>query len=634
MIVTLAGHVDHGKTALVRALTGIDTDRLDAEKQRGLTIELGFAYAEFGGARIGFVDVPGHHKFIRNMIAGVSSEQFAMLVIAADAGPMPQTSEHLDILETIGLQRGIVVFSRADRASSERRDETQAATRALLDGSFLQDAQTLWCSVRSREGIEHIKQALGRAARRTPREPSEGHFRLCVDRAFHLSGAGLVITGAVHSGMAGVGETLATSRSGRAIRVRGMRVLDQDAASASQGDRAAINITGIDLNDIKRGDWLLPVEACTPTRRISIAFQALLRLPRTLSRWTSVHVHHGAAHLTGRLGLVGAHVLQAGETCFVDCLLDEPIIAKWGDPVLIRDAALEATLGGGSVIDTCIAERSGRHQMRERSKLLAALALDCPLASLRAVLAQIPVLSLLAFTGMRNLPAAALQGKLSSADVHCWQVDGKQHVTLEETLVDARSEILRRVDDWHQANPSAAGLRIEALRKTSNLPTLLVQRAIAQLVLNKEMLVQSGALRRPAFQSKHTPQEAALLHALEQQDNRTPTLGDLVETLAMTPQALRQAAKGLETTGELAFVNDRRLVHRAVMQEAIRLVEQLESPRGFVVREFRDLSGLGRNACIDILEYLDRSGITRRIEDRRHLNRRRPSIPSISPRSR
>ena len=622
MIITLAGHVDHGKTALVQALTGVDTDRLQAEKKRGLTIELGFAYAEFAGKRVGFVDVPGHHKFIRTMIAGIRSEQFAMLVVAADEGPKPQTVEHLDILETIGLTRGMVVFSRADLASRERRDQTQAATRSLLERSFLRNAEAIWCSARSGEGIEHIKQVIGQAADRAPPRSGESYFRLSVDRAFHLSGAGLVVTGAVHSGALRTGEVLAASRSNRPIRARSLRVLDQDAASTQQGDRVAINVTGVNLSDIKRGDWLLPSEANTPTSRVSIQFRASPSLPRALSRWTSVHVHHGAAHLQGRLRLADAHLLQSSDTCFADCLLAEPIVAKWGDPVLIRDGASETTLGGGPVIDTCIAQRSGRHWMHGRSGLLAALAMPDPLDSLRAVLEEMPTLPLSSFASVRNLPETSLLETLHDAGIHCWQADGKQHVALDSTLAEARTEILRRVDDWHQANPDARGLGIETLRRASNRPHLLLSCAISQLLASKAIRTQSGALQRPNFRSQRTPEEKALLSALAQLENETPTLGDLGESLAMTPQALRKAAKGIEATGDIVFVNDRRLVRRDVMQKAINLAHRLESPEGFVVREFRDLIGLGRNACIDILEYLDRSGVTRRIGDRRRVNHR------------
>ena len=621
MIVTLAGHVDHGKTALVRALTGVDTDRLEIEKKRGLTIELGFAYAEFDGRRVGFVDVPGHHKFIRNMIAGVSSEQFAMLVVAADEGPMPQTAEHLDILETIGITRGLVVFSRADLASHQRRDETRESTRTLLDGSFLREAETIWCSARSGEGITQVKHALAAAAaQRPPNESSAAHFRLCVDRAFHLSGAGLVITGAVHSGTARIGETLVTSRSSALARVRGIHVADQVAQSAIQGDRAAMNITGIDLDEVKRGDWLLATEARAPTRRLSLKFRAIRRLPRALSRWTSVHVHHGAAHVIGRLRLAQSHVLQAGEDCLVDCLLNEPIVAKWGDPVLIRDAASESTLGGGPVIDTCIGKRSGLGWTRGRNGLLEALAQTDPLDSLRSVLEIRPLVSLPAFAGLRNLPEAALQGKLREAGMRVIDMDGKRQVMLARTLTEARAEILRRVDDWHHANPDADGLPLEAIRRQSNLPTLLLRHAISELVASKETQVQSGALRRPTFASERGPDETALLEALEDRANKTPTLGDLGEALSMNHVALVKAAKRLEKNGDLVFVNERRVVRPKVLEEARAVASKLDAPEGFVVRDFRDSIGLGRNACIDILEYLDRSGATRRIGDRRHLN--------------
>ena len=621
MIVTLAGHVDHGKTALVRALTGIDTDRLEIEKKRGLTIELGFAYAEFEGTRVGFVDVPGHQKFIRNMIAGVSSEQFAMLVVAADEGPMPQTAEHLDIIETIGLKRGIVVFSRADLADQEHREKTETSTQALLKGSFLQDAECFWCCSHSGDGLDEIKGAIAAAASEGAGTVAndEQHFRLCVDRAFHLSGAGLIVTGAVHSGRIQVGDTLVSSRVNRALRVRSLRVADQSAEIAARGDRAAVNILGLELEQVKRGDWLLAPQAVQPTRRVSLDFQAIRRLPRSLRKWTSVHVHHGAAHLTGRLCLVERGALEAGERCLADCLLDEPVIAKWGDRVLVRDAASEWTLGGGPVIDTCIAKRGGRNWRQARNELLVALASDDAGASLHSALAHKPLIPLASMAALRNLSESHLQGSLK-AGVRSIEVDGHLYATLEDTYARAKRDVLQRIDAWHRLKPDTLGLGIDSLRKTSEIPSALLRELIVHLAATKKIRVHAGVLQRAGFQPSHSDNETRLLQALNDLANKTPTLGDIEKLLPVAPRELRQSAKRLESEGALVFVNDRRLLHRDTLDEAIALARRLDTPDGFAVREFRDLAGHGRNACIDILEYLDRSGITRRVGDRRRIN--------------
>ena len=617
MIVTLAGHVDHGKTALVRALTGVDTDRLEIEKKRGLTIELGFAYAEIEGKRIGFVDVPGHRKFIRNMIAGVSRQQFAMLVVAADEGPMPQTAEHLDILETVGLTQGIVVFSRADLADDERRAKTKADTQALLQGSFLENTETVCCASSTGEGLAEVKRALARAARNLDVSPTRDstYFRLCVDRAFHLSGTGLVVTGCPHSGHVQVGATLTSSRTGRGLRVRGLRVADRDADTAHPGDRTALNVTGIELKEVRRGDWLIAREANQPTQHLSLAFRTVRRLPKSLRQWTSIHVHHGAAHLTGRLRLVDARTLDAGESCLVDCLLDAPIVAKWGDRVLVRDAASESTLGGGPVIDIGIAERSRR--TRGKSELLRALAKDNALDSLAAALTHKRLIPLRAFASLRNVPESSVLDRLPKAGIRCLKVDAEQHLTLDRTCHEAEAEVLRRVDHWHQAHPDAQGLSLGALRQESAIPAILMRHVVAQLVASKEIDIHAGTLRRQTFEASRSEQERDLLRVLQEPSNKTPTLGDLAGSLS--PQALLTAAKRLESTGDLVFINARRLLHRETLEDAIALAKRLDTPQGFTVRDFRDISGFGRNACIDMLEYLDRKGVTQRLGDRRRV---------------
>lgn len=627
MIVTLAGHVDHGKTALVRALTGADTDRLEIEKRRGLTVELGFAYGEFGSRRVGFVDVPGHHKFIRNMIAGVSSEQFALLVVAADEGPMPQTAEHLDILETIGLRRGIVVMTRADLADEERRILSMSATQSLLEGSFLESAEILWCSVRSEEGLDVLKHRI--AAAGGSQEPTDvcirakdQYFRLCVDRAFNLTGAGLIVTGCVHSGNVQEGDSITSSRIDRSVRVRSIRVSDSEAKTAELGDRAALNLTGLDLEQVVRGDWFLAPEAKQSTNRISLEFQAVKRLPRALHKWTRIHLHHGAQHLTGRLALIDFDRLEAGEACLVDCLLDQPIPAKWGDRVLVRDAASEITLGGGPVIDTRIAERTGRKLAEGRTVLLRALSHLNPIDSLRAALSHKSLISLPDFCSLRNLPERAVLEGLPASGIRCIETGSHTDLVLQSSYQEYESKILAAIDNWHTKNPASQGLSIDFLRSGSQISSTLLRDLVAALVRTRKVIIRSGMLQLPNFRATRSQQELSLMSALQDASSRSPTLGDLSKLLSIEPAEVRKAAKRLEAGGEIVFVNDRRLVASQTLDNSIKLAKALNAPEGFSVGEFRDKSGHGRNACIDILEYLDRRGITRRMGDRRRVNPR------------
>src|SRR4030095_5256364 len=267
MIVTLAGHVDHGKTTLVKALTGIDTDRLEEERRRGLTIDLGFAYTDIGGIRIGFVDVPGHHRFVHNMVAGVASRQVALLTVAAHDSVMPQTREHVGILHLLGLRRGIIAVTKTDMVGAEQLDEARRAIDALVAGTFLDSAPILAVSALTDLGMPELRAALADAARLDSAVSDEQCFRLAVDRAFNVKGTGLVATGTVHSGSARVGDELVLAPQGLRVRIRGLRVQDRDAESAVPGDRCALNVTAIERDQVTRGNWLVATDAFFPTTR-------------------------------------------------------------------------------------------------------------------------------------------------------------------------------------------------------------------------------------------------------------------------------------------------------------------------------------------------------------------------------
>ena len=304
MIVTLAGHVDHGKTSIVRALTGTDTDRLAEEKRRGLTIDLGFAYADIAGHRVGFVDVPGHHRFIHNMVAGIAGQQFALLVVAADDGVMPQSKEHLQILRLLGLSRGLVALNKVDRVAAERVGEVQDQIRGLTADSFLDGAPIIELSCETAVGFDTLRKHLGvAAAREADRDPG-APFRLAIDRAFTIRGSGVVVTGTVASGRTSVGDRLVLASTGHAARVRSLHVQDEAANQATVGDRAAVNLAGVAADDVKRGDWLLDPPIRDPQTDFVAALTVVDDFPRAAKHNVPVHTYHATSHAQGRLLLL------------------------------------------------------------------------------------------------------------------------------------------------------------------------------------------------------------------------------------------------------------------------------------------------------------------------------------------
>ena len=336
MIVTLAGHVDHGKTSLVRAITGIDTDTLREEQRRGLTIDLGFAYAvdgEDSGDVLGFVDVPGHHRFIHNMVAGVAAMQYALLTVAADDGPMPQSREHLQILELTGLRQGIVALTKCDRVGPDRVLAAENEIRALVAGTFLEGATIVRTSAQTGFGIPELTRALWTAHRGADRQVSSGQFRLAVDRTFNVRGSGLVVTGTVHAGRVVRNQEVAVFPTDDKARVRSIRAQNYQVDGAGAGDRTALNLAGVDLHRIGRGCWLTETP-CPPHRNFAVDLRVVNDFPRPVKHWLPVHVYHATFHTTAHLALLRSGHLAAGQHGDVELVTDEPLCARHGDHIV------------------------------------------------------------------------------------------------------------------------------------------------------------------------------------------------------------------------------------------------------------------------------------------------------------
>ena len=360
MIVATAGHVDHGKTALVRALTGVDTDRLPEEKKRGLTIDLGFAYHPLDDDHVlGFVDVPGHERFVRNMLAGVGSIDLALVVVAADDGVMPQTREHTAILDLLGVTECIAVVSKVDMVDADRAEEVGEEVDALLSTTGMRGADIHQVSALSGAGVETLADTLRKRALDLAERAANGRFRLCVDRAFMLKGAGLVVTGTVHSGVARRGERLVVTPSGHEARIRGIHAQDRPAEQAPAGQRCALNLSGRDIESgaVMRGDWIVDHALHAPTDRIDVRLTVLSDEARALRHWTPVHAHLAASHSTARIAVLETGSIAPGDSGRVQIVLDHPLHALAGDRIVIRDQSATRTMGGGTVIDPCSPKR-------------------------------------------------------------------------------------------------------------------------------------------------------------------------------------------------------------------------------------------------------------------------------------
>ena len=366
MIITLAVHVDHGKTSLVKALTGVDTDRLEEEKRRGLTIDLGFAYTDLDGHRIGFVDVPGHHRFVHNMVAGVAAHQLGLIVVAADDGVMPQTLEHLQILRLIGVERALFALTKIDRCDESRVDAVRADLVELARSHDLDGAQIIGTSITSGAGIDTLREALSVLAQETPDVHAEGAFRLAIDRAFLIRGSGLVVTGTVHSGTVRVGDELRLAPAGHDVRVRSLHVQDAIADRAQPGDRCAVNITGVERTDVERGHWLVDPEVFAPTRNAVVQLSVLDDFPRAVKHWLPVHAYLATGHSEGHVALLDSPPLRANDSALVELEFETPLHPKYGDRIVLRDHARERTIGGGPVIEVARARAGRRKTVRLR----------------------------------------------------------------------------------------------------------------------------------------------------------------------------------------------------------------------------------------------------------------------------
>jgi selenocysteine-specific elongation factor len=630
VIVATAGHIDHGKTRLVKTLTGVDTDRLPEEKARGISIDLGFAYLPLADGRsIGFVDVPGHERFIRNMLAGVCGIDFALMVVAADDGVMPQTLEHLHILDLLNVTRGAAVITKSDRVDAARSAQVAENVRTLLAPTRLNKAPVLAVSAVSGLGIAELRQLLvSEDAVQAQRQSAGQHFRYAIDRVFSVAGSGTVVTGTVFNGTVKVGDKLMLSPTGLEVRVRGIQIQGKAADKAGAGQRCALNLTGAELASVTRGDWVLAPPIHRPTQRLDARITALAAEDQPLKHWMPVHLHLATADVTARIAIRRGASIAPGSTAIAQIVLDKPLVALHGDRFILRDQSATRTLGGGTVLDPFAP--AARRGSAERLATLSAFEKPTAQDTLAALAGQAGKgMDLAHFETVFNLlPERAAQ---LYADAGIIQLGKENRIGITQPRHAAlRQATLEHLQAFHRAQPQAAGQDIETMRSTvaADLHADAYTSLLRELADARKLELSSSIAHLPGHNLTANSADDKLwqtLHpALQGAGFNAPPLRELATQLnlkeAIVKDFLHRKAKG----GEVLKVTADRFYARTTLATlaAIAQATAQAQPGGqFTAAQYRDATGVGRGLAIEILEFLDTLSITQRIGNVRKMRK-------------
>lgn len=631
MIVGTAGHIDHGKTALVKALTGTDADRLAEEKARGITIDLGFAYADLGGGGItGFVDVPGHERLIHTMLAGAGGIDLALLVVAADDGVMPQTREHLAILDLLGIARGIVALTKADLADAARRQQVDAQIREALAPTGLREAPILPVSALTGEGIADLRVALAAAEAQTTARHASGPFRLAVDRSFTLAGAGTVVTGTVLTGRIGLGDSVTISPQGIAARIRAIHAQNRPADQGLAGQRCALNLAGeaVTKQAIGRGDVVLSPGLHAPTDRIDAQLAVLASEPKPVGTWFPARLHSHAVELAARIVPLG-DPLRPGTSGPVQIVLERPIAAALGDRFILRDSSASRTIGGGRFLDLRAPARKRRTP--ERLALIAAADHADPAEALAALLSVTPV-GIAAFARDRSLSegdmTAALD-RVGAVGIGGLALSPQQHQALREGLTATLA-------GFHADNPDLPGMGREKCRLVLH-PRLPKEPWLAFLhreAADGRIVLDGSFLRLPGHEVRLSPEDEALfariLPALRGENRfRPPRVRDFATEFGIDEAEIRRLLKLTQKLGRTDQIARDHFFAREVTAEMVAIILDLARATAdgwFTAPAFRDRVQNGRKVAIEILDFFDRHGVTLRRGDLRRINPHRADL--------
>ena len=630
MIIATAGHIDHGKTSLVKALTGVDTDRLPDEKKRGMSIDLGFAYSSNNNNEtLGFVDVPGHERFIRNMLAGVLGVDCAMLVVAADDGLMPQTLEHLSIIDLLNISDGVIALTKIDRVSEDRVKAVKSEILELVSRTSIKGADIFPVSSADGRGINNLYEHLMVMSELVESRREGGYFRLAVDRQFNRQGVGLIVTGSVFSGSVSVGDSLVVSSTGAEVRVRNIHAQNRETKGAMVGDRCAINLTGADLkrSPIARGDWVLNSEVYDPVARFDGKLRVILNEEKPLSHWTPVHLHSGTSEALGRVAILEEKAILPGEEGLVQIVLDRRINILKSDYFVIRDQSARRTLGGGYVLDPFPPAR-GRAKPH-RIKFLNAMDDSDPVNALCSLIRNSKNgVDLVLFNRAWNITTEDSELILQTIEHKIAETAGKKTIFSPENWESIRLEIVAKLKDWHKENPDRASLGLHAIRNllVVKLSVTILESITNEMISEQILLGVGSGFALPGFSPELSKKDLNQWHKIEkviiEREFQPPVVFELAERLKIEPKELNKFLIKIAKLGKVRQITKNRFLLPDTVIALANIAAQLyekNKEQGFSASQFRDGTGMGRNLAIEILEFFDKSGLTWRDGDTRKL---------------
>jgi selenocysteine-specific elongation factor len=627
VIVGTAGHIDHGKTALVKALTGIDADRLEEEKRRGITIDIGFAHLELPAPngerlRLGFVDVPGHERFVRNMLAGVGGIDLVLLVIAADESIKPQTREHFDICRLLAVRRGITVLTKSDAVDRETLDVVRLEVADFLRGSFLDPAQSPIVAVSSLTGagLPELKQELAKIAAEVPAKDSSALVRLPIDRVFTMKGFGTVVTGTLVAGTIRKEDELEVFPTGKRVRVRGVQVHGEAAEEAIAGQRTALNLAGVAVEDLSRGMVLAPPDTFRSTKRSDVSL-SLLPSAKPLKDRAQVHLHAYTSEAVAEVALYGEKQVKPGGKAYAQLRMTDPALLLPGDRFILRQFSPVITIGGGVVLDAIPLTRRKKETVEPFLKILES---GNPLSVLRVRLAQrhhdgLTLAQVTTETGWSN---ALVQSHLSE------EIREGRVLKIGDRLVHApaieglKLFLVGSVEDFHKTNPLVPGISREELRETVGASTEVLGATLDGLVKERRLELAGELVRLPGRGVVMKDEEAESKRTIEQAfasaGLQVPALYAVLAGLKVDKVRAQKIVTLLLRDKVLVKISDDLVFHQSTLQELRKQIAAYKTKSAKIdVGKFKELTGVSRKYAIPLLEYLDRERVTKRVGDER-----------------
>ena len=635
LIIGTAGHVDHGKTALVGALTGMETDRLKEERERGLSIELGFAYFDLpDNSRAGIVDVPGHEKFIRSMLSGAYGMDIVLFVVDAKEGVQEQTLEHLAILDLLGISNGILVMTKSDLATADELSEAAEMTQEMLVGTSLEGIPTVSVSAITGAGIETLKETIVKqVALATESEENDGIPRLYVDRVFTLQGFGVVVTGTLIGGSINREQRMVILPQGHDVRVRGIQVHNETASVAQAGQRTALNLSGISVQDIQRGNVLCPTDFSQVTDNIDVSMQVLSSFPRMLEHWTRLRAYLGTREIFCRLILLVDEAILPGDTVQVQLRLEEPILTFRGDRIILRDFSAQYTVGGGEVINPF----APKHK-RFTPETIATLAeweeaddaqiVNTVLENSETLCVPESFLNYYLPQSQTNVNAILSRLEVDEKIVR-WDKSGRSLLVSDAArTTNTQAEIIEALEAFHSAKPLLAGQNASQLRRELRLDEIGFEKLESRLIAEGQLAKEGNLLRLASHEIQFSQEEETAKERLEklflEAGMNTPAFNELSSLFPeYTPQLLESTFFALLNLGQFVKIADNFFIHKSIFEEIRELLmTYLRENDIITVAEFRETAQTSRKYAVPFLEYCDSQSLTIRDGNVRRLHPR------------